>query len=165
MPSQRNTIAKTGSASIILNKSPVKKSRTVAAKEIKYEDKSTGQPDLVEIFDRLKILLKAYVKGNIKVQEGTSGMYNLISTNQVELLGKIRELFFASLIIQKGYVSFYFFPVYTNPELLKELRPELIKCLKGKSCFHIRKNDHILMEQVKQALETGYKLYLEKGYL
>jgi hypothetical protein len=92
-------------------------------------------------------------------------MYNLISTRPVELLGKTRELFFASVMVQKGFVGFYFFPIYTDPAISSELPIELLKCLKGKSCFHIKKNDDQLMGQIEQALETGYKLYQEKGYL
>jgi len=145
-------------------KSPAKKA-TIKESAIKYEDKSTGQPQLVPIFQKIKGMLKPYVKGNIKAQDGTGGMYNLVSTKQVEVMGKIRELFFASAMVQKGFVGFYFFPIYTDPEIGKELQPELLKCLKGKSCFHIKKDDEQLMEQIQQALEAGYKLYSSKGWI
>ena len=135
------------------------------AKTIKYEDKSPGQPELLPIFDSLKMLLKPYVKGSLKAQEGTAGTYSVGVAEPVEILGKKRDLYFAGIMVQKGYVGFYFFPIYTDPVIAKDLQPELLKCLKGKSCFHIKKNDPKLLQQVEQALEVGYNLYHEKGYV
>jgi hypothetical protein len=165
MPALKISTAKTGGMPSILKKTTVKNSKTTTESSIKYKDKSAGQPELIPIFEKIKALLKVYAKDNLKEQEGTAGMYNLISTRPVELLGKTRELFFASVMVQKGFVGFYFFPIYTDPAISSELPIELLKCLKGKSCFHIKKNDDQLMGQIEQALETGYKLYQEKGYL
>ncbi len=75
------------------------------------------------------------------------------------------DVYFVGLMVQKGYVGFYFMPVYANPGLKSELHPQLLKCLKGKSCFHIKKNDPELMEQVKQALEIGYEDFKKKGWV
>ena len=36
------------------------------------------------------------------------------------LLFKGKPMYFGSVLIQKNYVSFHLFPVYTNPELGKE---------------------------------------------
>ena len=60
---------------------------------------------------------------------------------------------------------FYFMPVYADPSLKSQLHPQLVKCLKGKSCFHIKKNDPELMEQVKEALKVGYESFKKKGWV
>ena len=50
-------------------------------------------------------------------------------------------------------------PVYADADLKAVFAPELLKLLKGKSCFHIRKLDPALLGQVKFALQTGYETY------
>ena len=146
-------------------KSAAKTTKKQEPKTIKYEDKSPGQPELVPIFENLKLLIKRYEKGSLQEQAGTAGTYSIAASEPVEILGKKRELYFAGTMVQKGYVGFYFFPIYTDPVIAKDLQSELLKCLKGKSCFHIKKNDPKLLQQVEQALEVGYNLYQEKGYL
>ncbi len=82
-------------------------------------------------------MLLQFVKGTLKVHGDSGGQVHVCSKKPMEIAGKKRdEIYFASIIIQKGYVGFYFFPVYTDEGLKKELAPELLKCLKGKSCFH-----------------------------
>jgi len=69
------------------------------------------------------------------------------------------------LIIQKSYVGFYFMPVYTDPETKVFFQPELLRLLKGKSCFHIRKVTPELLAQIDETLERGFKLYQERGWI
>ena len=73
--------------------------------------------------------------------------------------------YFASAIIQKGYVGFYFMPVYSTPEMKDLFPPELLSLLKGKSCFHIKKLDKKLLAQVRKALKDGYKLYKTREWV
>ena len=94
------------------------------------------------------------------------GGYSLLSDKTVEVAGRQRnDIFFAGVLVQKGYVGFYFMPVYTDPSLKNKLHPDLLKCLKGKTCFHIKKNDPALMQHVKAALKTGYEDYKAKGWV
>jgi len=70
------------------------------------------------------------------------------------------RIYFASIINQSSYVGFYFMPVYSEPKGVKtQLGPELLKTSKGKSCFHIKKNDKIIISQIKEALDVGYKMF------
>ena len=56
-------------------------------------------------------------------------------------------------------------PVYAE-ESLKEFFPErLLKLLKGKSCFHVKELDEELEQQISDALERGYRLYVERGWI
>lgn len=133
---------------------------------IKYADKSAGQPQLIPIFEELKALLLPYEKGSIVLRGGTGGQLMLVSEKEVVIDGrKKQEMYFAGLLIQKGYVGFYFMPVYVEAEQKALFAPELMKLLKGKSCFHIKKWDDTLKKQVKDALKKGYEVYKEKGWV
>lgn len=131
----------------------------------KYADKPAVQPDLVLLFDQLKKILSKQIRKNYVVKADKEGHYEISYNKEVEMAGKrYPEVSFASLLIQKGYVGFYFFPVYPMPDLREQLSPALLKCLKGKTCFHIKKEDPVLFEQIDEALETGYEAYSSKGW-
>jgi hypothetical protein len=137
-----------------------------AATGIKYNDKSTDQPELQPIFTGLKKLLLPYVKGKIVQRGGDGGQIILVSEKPVEINGKKRDgYWFVALLIQRGYVGFYFMPAETKKEKEDIFQPELLKCLKGKSCFHIKKSDPVLLKQVETALAKGYQACLRKGWI
>ena len=134
--------------------------------KIKYSDKSPGQPELVPIFNEIKKILAPYEKGTMKLFGGSEGKIVLISKKPVEILGRKRdELWFASALVQKGYVGFYYMPVYSDNSVKKLIKPELLKCLKGKACFHIKKFDKEIFSQIKDALNDGYKIWNQRGWL
>jgi hypothetical protein len=133
---------------------------------IKYADKSGGQPELVPIFGELCKLLSVYEKGSIKLRGGKEGQIAMVSEKPVEIAGSIRkELWFAAALIQKGYVGLYFMPVHSKEEQAAVFEPALLKCLKGKGCFHIKVNDPVLFKQIKTSLKAGYQLYKERGWI
>lgn len=158
-------------------KAPAKKSvpekvatkKTAKKKElkIKYEDKSKGQPkELVTIWNNIRELMEPYAKGDMKVLGGKGGQYSLVNHKPYEEAGRKRDvLWFAGILIQKGYVGFYFMPVSAESEMKKIFRPELLKCLKGKSCFYIKKDDPQLYAQIEDALKLGYEAYKKKGWI
>jgi hypothetical protein len=134
-------------------------------RELKYADKSPGQPQLVPIFGDIRKILATFVKGNYYVKTDKPGQYELYYGKEIELPGsKGPELCFASLLIQKGYVGFYFFPVYMNDPLKKELGAALLRTLKGKTCFHIKKGDPKILLEIKEALQKGYAYYTSNGW-
>ncbi|HVX52253.1 MAG TPA: hypothetical protein VHB48_18985 [Chitinophagaceae bacterium] len=142
-------------------KQTVKKER-----EIKYTDKSPGQPGLIPVFNRLRQILLTFVKGSLFVMSDKPGQFHLHSNKNITINGKKHnEVYFAGLLVQKGYVGFYFMPVYSDAFLQKEIAPELLKCLKGKSCFHIKKADTALEAQIAAALQAGYNCYVKKGWI
>ena len=127
---------------------------------------SEMQKKLVAIYDKLKPVLQQYESPFIPVFNLDS-KYDLWSYKEdIEVNGKKRnELFFASLIIQSNYVGFYYMPIYVDKNLKELLDPELLKLLKGKSCFHIKKLDDKLEAQIEKALTIGFELYKEKGWI
>ena len=145
---------------------PPKKATKKEKPLIKYSDKSAGQPELVVIFERLKQLMLPFEKAAIKVHADTGGQIHLISHKAIEIEGKKRlEVWFVSALVQKGYVGFYFMPLSVYKPQGEKQHPELMKCLKGKACFHIKKNDETLYKQIKEALKMGYDIYKEKGWV
>lgn len=123
------------------------------------------QEELLDIFNALKKEMKPYEKGNMHPRIEIEGKYDLWVDKEIEVAGKKKDdVYFGGLIVQSNYVGFYFMPVYAEPELKEQLAPELVKCLKGKSCFHMKTSDKGMMKYVKEALKVGYKMYKEKGW-
>ena len=123
--------------------------------------------ELDAIFDRLETSLRRYVPpfvartGTVK---GKRDLHLWLEKDVVVADRKRSEVFFAGLIVQKGYVGFYFMPVYAEPERTSLFAPELLALLKGKSCFHVKRLDDALLAQVEDALKRGLELYRERGW-
>jgi hypothetical protein len=121
--------------------------------------------DLQAIFDAIKPLLQAYQPPLVPKRD-EAGYFDLWSLKPVVIDGrKKKEVYFAGLIIQKSYVGFYFMPIYAETDLKTVFKPELLKLLKGKSCFHVKKLDDELLRQIAAALKIGYALYQERGWV
>lgn len=123
------------------------------------------QKELVKIFNKLKKILKKY-ENPLKPKLDLDSKYDLWSFKDIEIAGRKRkEVYFAGLIIQSSYVGFYYMPIYTDTTLEKVFKPELLRLLKGKSCFHIKSLDKQLEIQIEDALKKGYRLYKKRGWI
>lgn len=123
------------------------------------------ESDFLKIFGSIKSLMKVY-EGDLVARYDLDSKYDLWSEKNVEIEGKKRkEVYFGGLIIQSRHVGFYFMPVYTDTLLKEVFAPELLKLLKGKSCFHIKKLDKQLEKQISDALKKGYQLYQKRGWI
>jgi hypothetical protein len=120
------------------------------------------------LYDRVQSLLAPY---GTKMSSNTTCVkdkrnYTLISKKPAEMHGrKLDEVWFASVIEQKAYTGFYFLPIYTHPELKKELGAGLLKLLKGKSCFHLKSLDAALEADIASALKAGYEHYRKNKFV
>lgn len=122
--------------------------------------------DFVEIFQTIRAALQPYATLGFNNRINSETTYDLWSDKNVEIEGKKRnEVYFAAVTIHKGHVGFYFMPVYAEPEMKKVFDQSLLKLLKGKSCFHIKKLDDLLLSHLEEALANGYKLYKERGWV
>lgn len=120
---------------------------------------------LKEVFDQVKPLIKKY-EPHLAARMDFDSRYELWSEKNVFFAGKQRdEVFFVGLIIQSNYVGFYYMPIYCDPTLKNKLKPELLKLLKGKSCFHLKTVDKVLMSQIKDALKIGFDFYKKQGWV
>lgn len=123
------------------------------------------QENLVEMFKRLKKILKKY-ENPLKPKLDLDSKYDLWSFKKIEIDGRKKsEIFFAGLIIQSKYVGFYYMPIYTDVKLEKVFKKELLNLKKGKSCFHIKHLDEKLEKQIDEALKIGYELYKKRGWI
>lgn len=128
-------------------------------------DENKKPAELMITFKKLKKILEKY-EGPLKLKFDLKEKYELWTDKEVNIAGKTKkELFFAGVTLQKNYVSFYFMPIYIGPELKEKLEPELLKLLKGKSCFHIKSIDQELENEIFDALQKGYKLYEENQFI
>jgi hypothetical protein len=121
--------------------------------------------DLNTVFQSLKALLSSYAPPLVPKMDDASH-YDLWSIKDLVIEGRKRkEVYFAGLIIQRGYVGFYFMPVYAEADLKPVFAPELLRLLNGKSCFHIKKLTPELTDQIKSALQIGYQTYQNRGWV
>jgi hypothetical protein len=79
--------------------------------------------------------------------------------------GKPVDLQMAAVILQKDFVGFYLMCIYMNDPEKKKLSPALLKLLKGKTCFHVKKLDDGLRKDIAAALVMGAKNYRERGWV
>ncbi len=79
--------------------------------------------------------------------------------------GKPVDLMMAAVILQKDFVGFYLMCIYMNDVVKKKLSPALLKLLKGKTCFHVKKLDDGLRKDIAAALELGTKSYKARGWM
>lgn len=121
--------------------------------------------DLDGIYEALKPLLEAHVPPFVAIRD-EAGRYELSSKKEIEFRGKKRPgMYFAAVMKQKNFVGFYLMTIYARPGLVQDLGPDLKKCLKGKSCFHITKADPVILKQIKKALVDGRKVYKKMGWV
>jgi hypothetical protein len=121
--------------------------------------------DLQGIFTTIKKEMAVY-QPPFQPKNDKERYYDLWSFKDLVIEGRKRkEVYFAGIIIQKDYVGFYYMPVYAEPEVKALFKPELLKLLKGKSCFHIKTLDEELLKQIREALEAGYRQYQERGWV
>lgn len=122
--------------------------------------------DFVEIFQTIRASLQPYAVMGFDNRVNSETTYDLWSNKNVVIGGRKKdEVFFASVVIQKSYVGFYFMPVYAEPDMKQVFDEDLLKLLKGKSCFHIKKLDELLLSHIEDALAEGFKIYKEKDWV
>jgi hypothetical protein len=130
------------------------------------DEPANPRPNKQSIFNELRKLLAAY-SPPYQPRMQTDHAFDLWAEGDYEAFDKKRkEIFFASAIVQSDYVGFYFMPIYSDVESVKQLiPPRLLKMLKGKSCFHINDWDDELAVQIRTVLKSGYAIYQARGWL
>ena len=125
------------------------------------------QGPLTSEFRQLQALLEQYSPPLIeRTVNTTKPQYHLWSVKDIEIAGRKRkEVYFAGVIIQKGYVGFYYLPAYSDAELKEFFAPELLRLLNGKSCFHIKQLSPALAKQIQRALRIGFRQYKSRGWI
>jgi len=108
-------------------------------------------PDFDAVFDALKAILTPYAP-KMKVLEDKPGRYTLLA-GYSETLKK--DVWFASVMVNKSYVSFHLMPIYMNAPLQATVSPELQKRKQGKACFNFRSVEPKLLSELKTLTKKG----------
>lgn len=119
------------------------------------------------IYSRLKKNLEKLAPPMVAKENAVEHTYEL-SGNKPVPYGHDKKIvagmYFCSIAQLKDSVVFYFFPMYYNPAL-NELAPSLCKYLKGKTCFHFKKEEQVDEKELGELLKMGMKAWKERGYL
>jgi hypothetical protein len=120
----------------------------------------SAQTEFPIVFENLKTILQPYAK-KLTIKTDTTDNYYLDAAYSEKWK---KELFFASVQVKKNYVSFYLMPVYTYPDLLKNISPELKKHMQGKSCFNFKKVEKPLFVELGQLTKQGFERLMREEY-
>ncbi len=102
-------------------------------------------------------------------------VYSKSGVNSCELIGNkqvpygstkkiVPGMFFISVAPRADSITFHFFPCYMNEKIL-EVAPNLRKYLKGKTCFHFKKEEQIDVEELDALLKAGMAAWKKMGYM
>ena len=95
----------------------------------------------------------------LRVSKETDTVLEISGTKEVmQGKQKVNGHYYASVMVKPKDIRLYFFPIYTHVDSYN-ISPELKKCLKGKSCFHIKKLSDEMVEEIKEMVNTGVALY------
>ncbi len=115
--------------------------------------------ELQEIQQKLHLLLKSFVPP-LRVRKESHELLEVCGTKPVmQGKQKVDGFYFASVVPKPKDIRFYFFPIYTHPTQFETLSQAMQKCLKGKSCFHFKKMDEALMNELGTMVSLGVQLY------
>ena len=99
---------------------------------------------------RLRRILDPYRDELSVTTEGPNGMVLELPGYEGKPWGYV-----AGTKIGKSYVSFHLMSVYTDPELMASMSPELRKRMQGKSCFNFTKINEPLMAELEAIAAKG----------
>ncbi|MEZ4685665.1 MAG: hypothetical protein R3B47_06245 [Bacteroidia bacterium] len=114
---------------------------------------------------RLETILSAHIPPLRAARKGEAGFEVCGSRTVMQGKQMVEGHYFASVVPKPKDVRLYFFPIYTHADSFSEIPEALRKCLKGKSCFHIKKLDENLISAVEEMVEKGIHLYQQDGLL
>lgn len=119
---------------------------------------------LLEIKSTLERALKSHIPP-LRIRQENKNVLEVCGTKE-RMQGKqlVDGYYFASVVEKPKDIRLYFFPIYTHPEDFASISPELRKCLKGKSCFHISPKAIGLLGEIEEMISKGIALY-KKGDL
>ena len=121
--------------------------------------------DIQEIRETLKGILEAHL-GPLRVRVDKPGNFEVNGTIEAPQGKKMVDgIYFSSLVPKEKDVRFYFFPAYTHASEFENQSDQVKKFRKGKSCFHIKKLDDALEEEISAMVSKGVALYQKDGWL
>ena len=112
----------------------------------------------------LQGMLKTHIP-SLKVSKDSDAAFEVSGTMPaMQGKKKVDGYYFATVVPKPKDVRLYFFPIYTHVDHFADIPEALRKCLKGKSCFHIKKLDGI-EDAIKDMVQLGVDLYKKDGLI
>jgi hypothetical protein len=108
--------------------------------------------DFEEIFERIRALFKPHEAKCVRGCDEPGRYY--LGSQEVRAKDGYRTVF-GGVEIKKNYVSAHVMPVYTNPELLETISPELRRRMQGKQCFNFKRLDEPLIAELGELIDRG----------
>ena len=119
------------------------------------------------IFDSIKSVLQKQCPPMVASKD-KEGVYELMGNKPVPYGSKktiVPGMYFSSVVARKDMVSFYFFPIYYHEKNFIDLIPTMAKCLKGKTCFNIKKPEQVNTKELSALLKKGVVAWKKHGYM
>ena len=120
-----------------------------------------------KIFEEIKTILQQQSPPML-ISKDTKDCFELTGNKPVAY-GSTKKIvpgmYFSSVIMRKDMVSFHFFPIYMRRELFETLIPNMIKHLKGKSCFNITKPEQVNKKELTALIKKGIAAWRKLGYI
>ena len=120
-----------------------------------------------EIFERIRSVLQKQSPPMV-VAKDKEGVFELMGNKPVPYGSKkqiVPGMYFSSVVARKDMVSFYFFPIYFHTGDFINLIPVMSKCLKGKTCFNIKKPEQVNEKELSALLKKGVQVWKKSGYM
>ncbi|MGK3990673.1 hypothetical protein WME99_46940 [Sorangium sp. So ce136] len=121
--------------------------------------KGAGTDGNTSPFEALRSILQRHARHLVVVHDTPDNYY--LDTRTKGPNGK--PLFFGATRAGRAYTSFYLMPVYTNPELLGGMSPELKKRMQGKSCFNFKTNEPALFAELEALTGRCFERWKASG--
>ena len=120
---------------------------------------------LSDIQDSLHQLLTLHTPP-LQVRTHTDTNFEVAGT-RATMQGKqqVDGIYFASVVPKPQDIRLYFFPIYTHVAEFEGLSDALRKCLKGKSCFHIKQLSPDLETEIGAMVAKGVAIYARDGLI
>lgn len=131
-------------------------------------------PDLRPVYDELRNRLAVHEDAFLASDNATDA--NAAGSRKVDdpspdsyvLLGAPTATYpdgqlFASVRLGKRYVSYHLMCLYTDPDDLGEMSPELRRRRQGKSCFNFTRVDEALFDELDALTRRGRERYAARG--
>ena len=116
--------------------------------------------NLIEIKSTLQSLFKLHVPP-LQIRKENENVFEVAGTKAgMQGKQKVDGYYFASVVPKPKDIRLYYFPIYTHPDKFDWISDQLRKCLKGKSCFHIKNLDDQLLLEIEKMIEKGLDTYL-----
>ena len=120
--------------------------------------------ELTEIQSTLQGLFTAHVPP-LQVRKDNENVFEVAGTKEaMQGKQKVDGFYFGSVVPKPKDIRLYYFPIYTHVDEFS-ISAELKKCLKGKSCFHIKKLTPELLEEIKAMIQKGVLVYLKEDLI